>query len=150
MPPRKTCGSVAFLRPAPDSSDLVNLEKAKDSVVTTSAVLLCKETEEKKYVTDANPLLCQVPLSSASLTEGAPAAVEHRVFVAEICRAQPPPRRPYHNITQPRHFVSRFRPPHGRDWQADRLAVHDRRWGSAGRTVEPFAAEDDPHLLSPV
>lgn len=87
MAVRKAFGLVAFLRATPERPDLVNPEKAKDSVVTISAVLLCEETEEKEYVTDANSLPCQVPLGGAGLAKGAPAVVKHRVLMAEVFRA---------------------------------------------------------------
>lgn len=99
MLPRKALGLVAFVRTDPT---FLNPKIAKDTVVTIPAVLFCEQTEEKKDVSDANRLLCEMPLSSAILAEGAAVPVKHWIFMARVVRAQPSLRA----VRHPRHYLA--------------------------------------------
>ena len=55
---RKVFEFIVVARTAPDCSDFFHPKETKYSVVTIRTVRSCKETEEKKCVTDANTLFC--------------------------------------------------------------------------------------------
>ena len=57
-----------------------------------------EQTEERKYVADANTLVLEVRLSSTALAEQAFVASEHRIFMAKVISRDPAPRSVLDNL----------------------------------------------------
>tara|TARA_B100000678_G_scaffold184798_1_gene154441 strand:- start:4173 stop:4457 length:285 start_codon:yes stop_codon:yes gene_type:complete len=73
-------------------------EIAENSMVAVAFTLVREQTEEQKYVADANTLVLEVRLSSTALAEQAFVASEHRIFMAKVISRDPAPRSVLDNL----------------------------------------------------
>ena len=123
-----------------------DLEVAVDTVMGLAAVGPGEQTEEEEHVADTDSLVSEVALRRTGLAEGAAARLEHGIVVAEIRCGEPTSGCSLDDLAEAEVAVGRFGPgvPNG-NGDADGAAVDDRRGCSAGRAVEPLAAEDDLH-----
>ncbi len=129
-----------------EPGDMLYLQIAENPMVSFACRLFPKEAEKQENIAFTDMLIVKMRLRRSALAEQAfTLRQKHGVMVAQFVGTEPAPACFTGKVAQAQVTIGGTGIATTRYRQAHRAAIDNRRWATAGRTVEPFPAEYYSH-----